>query len=159
MAKQKKTSVQKNTKTERRYPQKYLTENSGLPPGLLLLLKNKDVTIMYFEVIDGLLFVYKENDRSECYEIQMKILLPFLAPSKYLMVEKAYVVNKSLISDLKEFQCGWMLYLGHIKIPMWTKLKKTVEKLKIENAARQYLKSLFATRQPNIQSGISKEKQ
>jgi DNA-binding LytR/AlgR family response regulator len=149
--KKKKNSNQKEVQeTGRSLPKKYLTKNADISPKLFRLLKNEKLQIIYFEVFDGLLTAHLTDDRSESFEFNIKLLMDFLPPSVYLRVEGPYVVNKRFITDLKKFECGWMVYLGEkIKLPIWKKVRKTVKKSKMQNAARQYLKQLFATRQPN----------
>jgi DNA-binding LytR/AlgR family response regulator len=156
MARTKKKENKKNATPKkvqapgRRVPKKYLTENADLSPRLFRLMKKEKLRIIYFDVCDGLLTAHLSEDKSETFEFSIKKLMDYLPPSIFLRVERPYVVNKRFITDLKNFACGWMLYLGEkIKLPMWEKVRKPVEKSKMENAARQYLKQRFATCQPN----------
>ncbi len=144
------TKQHKKAKTNPPYyrlPKKYLTKNAAVPENLKTLLRRAH-EIHYITIVDGFIRVITTDGREEPFSITLCSLMPWLCGSKFLRVEADFVVNPAYITDLIHSDCGWMLYLGeNIKIPVWAKMEKVVKKYKMQNAGKQYLFRLFATRQ------------
>jgi hypothetical protein len=143
MKKGNKKGVSKKKNGKKTLPKRYLCKNDGLHEDLKKLLKCHE-NILYFFVCNGIVTVTLKEDKTDAFVMKLCELTPFLNESKYLQVQSAFVVNKSCITDLKKQGNEWMVYLGpKIKIQMWATLKEEIEKLKMQNTARLYLKARF----------------
>ena len=150
---QQKSQLSKQNENEKNLPDKYLTKNTDLKESMIELL-NDHTKILYIFVLIGVVNFVMNSGFQEPFVMHLCDLLFYLKPKIFLQVERAFVVNRSYITDLKKTDAGWMVYLGEkIKIPAWVKVRGKIKKSITKNKINQCITGLTpAPKKPNLKA-------